>query len=112
VNPSGLAALIDAALQEEIRQTLEEARRDDKTESYVRDILESELDSGDPARKHVYEATSLNEFFIGEKGVTFVYHYYFSAPARFFEPSGQFFFDWKTLKPYIRPGGPFARFVR
>lgn len=112
VNSSGLAALIDAALQDEIRQTLEEARRDDKTESYVRDILESELDSGDPARKHAYEATSLDEFFIGEKGVTFVYHYYFSAPARFFEPAGQFFFDWETLKPYIKPGGPFARFVR
>jgi hypothetical protein len=112
VNPSGLAALIDAALQDEIRQTLEEARRDDKTESYVRDILESELDSSDPARKHAYEATSLDEFFIGEKGVTFVYHYSFSAPARYFEPSGQFFLDWKTLKPYIKPGGPFARFVR
>ncbi len=112
VNPAGLAVLIDGALQTEIRQTLEEARRDDKTESYVRDIFESELDSGDPTRKHAYEATSLNEFFVEEKGVTFVYHYYFSAPARHFEPSGQFFFEWKTLKPYIKPGGPFARFVR
>lgn len=112
VNPAGLAALIDGALQTEIRQTLEDARRDDKTESYVRDILESELDSNDPKRKHTYEATSLNEFFVEEKGVTFVYHYYFSAPGRHFEPAGHFFFDWKTLKPYIKPGGPFARFVR
>jgi hypothetical protein len=112
VNPTGLAMLIDGALQAEIRQTLEDARRDDNAESYVRDILENELDSSDPTRRHAYEATSLNEFFVEEKGVTFVYHYYFSAPGRYFEPSGQFFFDWKTLKPYITPGGPFARFAR
>lgn len=112
LNPSGLAALVDEALQAEIRQTLADARSDTQTAPEVRDILERELASDDPRLKHSYHAASLNRFIVGDKGVTFFYEYGFLAPGKPFEPTGQFFFDWKTLKPYIKPGGPFARFVR
>lgn len=112
VNPSGLAALIDAALQAEIRQTLADARRDVQTAPEVRDILERELGADDPKMKRAYDVAFLDRFIVDDKGVTFFFEYGFLAPGKPFEPAGRFFLDWKTVKPFVKPGGPFARFVR
>jgi hypothetical protein len=58
------------------------------------------------------EFKDLSGFFITEKGVTFLYDYKFSHRTEACEPEKEYFFSWAELKPYIKPGGLLARFVR
>ena len=52
------------------------------------------------------------DFTISEKGVTFLYDYGYPHVVQALEPSGEFFLSYAELKPFIRPDGLLARFVR
>jgi hypothetical protein len=54
----------------------------------------------------------LSGFFVSGKGVTFLYDYKFPHRTEACEPEKEYFFSWKELKPFIKPGGLLAQFVR
>ena len=51
-------------------------------------------------------------FPISDEGVTFYYDYGFPHVIQALAPDGQYFFKWAELKPFIKPDGLLARFVR
>lgn len=59
-----------------------------------------------------YRTNTLDEFFIDEKGVTFLFDYGFVHAVQALEPDGRYFFTWAEIKPLIKPNGLLGRFVR
>jgi hypothetical protein len=59
-----------------------------------------------------YQRLKLDDFSVGKNGVTFYHDYAFPHVALALQPSGEFKFTWKQLKPYIKPGGLLAHIVR
>jgi hypothetical protein len=69
----------------------------------------------DPAS--LFESTNftvadLNEFSVGDNGVSFIYDYGFPHVIQALQPGGSYFFTWTQLKPYIKPGGLLSRIAR
>lgn len=74
-----------------------------------------EHDGSDPAalfENADFTADDLDNFSVGEKGVTFIYDYGFPHVIQACQPSGNYFFTWNELKPYIKPGGLPTRLAR
>lgn len=59
-----------------------------------------------------YTANTLDEYYIDDKGVTFLFDYGFVHAVKALEPEGKYFFTWAELKPLIKRGGLLGRFVR
>ena len=55
---------------------------------------------------------NLNEFSVSDQGITFWYNYGFPHVIRALEPEGRYFFSWTDLRPFIKPNGLLAQFVR
>ncbi len=59
-----------------------------------------------------YTAKMLDEFYIDDKGVTFLFDYGFVHAVKALEPEGRYFFTWAEIKPLIKRDGLLGRFVR
>lgn len=59
-----------------------------------------------------YTRENLDDFSVSDKGITFRYDYEFPHVALALQPNGRFFFSWAQLKPFIKPDGLLARFIR
>lgn len=59
-----------------------------------------------------FTAESFDQFSISVKGVTIIYDAGFPHVIQAAQPDGQYFFTWAELKPFIKPDGLLARFVR
>jgi hypothetical protein len=102
-NLAGLAAKLKKMQQAEIKK----AREDYKKNPDAADFDGSPyLDEAD------FTSKNLEEFSVSDRGVTFIYEYGFPHVALALQPDGRFFLDWTELKPYIKPGGLLARFIR
>lgn len=103
VNLRDLAAMVRNAQRMEIKNSIEEIK---KEPDYQEPNPESLFTNAN------FTTTDLGEFSIGDKGVTFPYDYGFPHVILALQPDGQFFFTWAQLKPYIKRGGLLARFIR
>lgn len=59
-----------------------------------------------------FTAKDFGDFSVDGKGVTFYYDYGFPHAVEAFQPAGEFHFGWAELKPFVKPDGLLARFVR
>jgi hypothetical protein len=59
-----------------------------------------------------FDATKLDDFTIGDSGITFHYDFNFAHVVKAMEPSGRYFVGWRELKPYIDKQGPLGVFLR
>ena len=59
-----------------------------------------------------FKVENLDEFSVGDRGVTFIYDYGFPHVALALQPDGRYFFTWRQLRPYIKTGGLLHQFVR
>ncbi len=59
-----------------------------------------------------YNLNNLDDFSIGRRGLTFHYDYGFNFASRSLQPKGDFFFTYSQLKPFIKPDGLLAEFIR
>lgn len=59
-----------------------------------------------------FAAADIREFSIDASGITFIYDYGFPHVIKALEPDGRYRLAWSELKPFIKPGGLLARFVR
>lgn len=100
-----LANLVRAKFQTELKQILT-------------DLAESKSDAEDiRVAKEAQEAlefklSDIDDFSIGDKGVTFLYDAGYPHAIRAFEPEGRYFFSYAELKPFIRREGPLGQFVK
>jgi hypothetical protein len=53
----------------------------------------------------------LDNFSVGDKGVTFHFDYGFNFASLSLQPKGEFFFNWKQMKRFIRRDGLLAKFI-
>lgn len=99
----GLTALVRRSQKKEIAKAIVEIKKDP-------DYTEPDPESLFTGRN--FTAKDLNEFSVGEKGVTFMYDYGFPHVIQALQPDGNFFFTWTQLKPYIKPRGLLTRIAR
>lgn len=60
-----------------------------------------------------YDLNDLDDFSIGDKGLTFHYNYgTFPYVYKNLQPAGTYFISYKDLKPFIDPKGPLGVFVK
>lgn len=103
VNLTGLAAVLKKQMQDEIKESIEEIKK----EPDYKDFNYNEY-----FKDANFTTKNLDGFAVGEEGVTFNYEYGFPHIALALEPSGNFFLTWKEIKPYIKRGGVFQKFIR
>jgi hypothetical protein len=95
-----LAAMVDRELQGEIKRIENENKDSEEKEA---------VDGAYDDLK--FEATNLDEFSVGPKGITFLYYAGFPHVIKALEPKGRYFFSYLDLKPYIKRDGPLWQFV-
>ena len=100
-----LASLVSAKFQAELKQILT-------------DLAESKSDAEDiRVAKEAQEAlefklSDIDDFSIGDKGITFLYDAGYPHAIQAFEPEGRYFFTYAELKPFIKRDGPLGQFVK
>jgi hypothetical protein len=94
-----LAAMVDKKLQTEIQATIRDSGDDRET---ARDLL----------KDLKIKASDLNDFSVGDKGITFLYDAQFPHVVQALQPVGEYFVSYAELKPYIKRDGPLGIFVR
>jgi len=100
----GLLKMVESAKDKEVAQALIDIKKDPE----IGDVDPKELFS----ESANYQPLKLDDLSVSKIGVTFYHDYGFPHVALALQPSGEFRYTWKELKPYIKPGGLLARFVR
>jgi hypothetical protein len=83
----------------------------------LKDLAESKSDpEGIRIAKEAQEAlefklSDIDDFSIGDKGVTFLYDAGYPHAIQAFEPNGEYFFSYSELKSYIKRDGPLGQFI-
>jgi hypothetical protein len=102
-NLPGLAAMVRKAQKAEIAKGIEEIKKD------------PDAGESDPAELFAdanYTIADIRDMSVNAVGVTFYYDYGFPHVIQALQPDGEFKFTWTQLKPFVKPGGLLARFVR
>ncbi|HLN98270.1 MAG TPA: hypothetical protein VK208_07385 [Pyrinomonadaceae bacterium] len=105
--PAGLvplSILVNRKLQEELKEILEDLNESKSDPEDIRIAKEAQ----EPLE---FKVEHLNDFSVGDKGVTFLYDAGYPHVIKAFEPDGQYFFSYAELKPYIKPNGPLGQFL-
>lgn len=100
---AGLAAMVKKAQKKEIAKAIRDINKD------------PERGDTDPSELFVnadFKPEDLDWFAISDRGVTFSYDYGFPHVIQAWQPAGSFFFTWKQLKPFIKPGSLLSRIAR
>lgn len=99
-----LAAMVNQKLQAELRKILEEISASKGEAEDVRIAKEAQ----EPL---VFTTENVDEFSIGDKGVTFLYDAGYPHAIQAFAPNGQYFFTYSELKPFIKLEGLLGQFI-
>ena len=97
-NLSGLAKMAERIRKANVARSLREASDEDK--ETIRGQLHGE-----------FTTKNLDQFRVGDSGVTFVYDYDFIHAVKSLEPEGKLRFTWRQMKPFINQKGSLARFL-
>lgn len=98
-----LARFANKSLQARIKKEIAERRKESADEAATM----REMIAGTK-----FAAKNLEFFAVSDKGVSFYFDYGFPHVALALEPDRRFFFTFAQLKPFIKPGGLLAGFVR
>lgn len=100
-NTSGLLALVKKAKNKEVTQAIIDIKKDkENNEEHPEDLFKESAP---------YHPLKLDQFTVSDKGITFHHDYGFPHVIQALQPSGEFFFAWAQLKPYIKAGGLLSR---
>lgn len=99
----GLVGRLKEIQKEEIRQGIEEIKKDPDFSNENPADLFNEAD---------FTAENLEGFAVDEKGVTFTYDYGFPHVIQALQPEGKYFLSWTEIKPFIKNDGLLGGFVR
>ena len=99
-----LANLVDKKLQAELKKMLQElssAKSDPEDIGIAKEAHE-------PLK---FTVENLDEFSIGARGITFLYDAGYPHAIQAFAPTGEYFFSYSELKPFIKPDGLLGQFI-
>jgi hypothetical protein len=97
-----LSAMVDKKLQEENERTIKESTGDAALTEEDKEML----------RALKFEVANLDDFSIGDKGITFLFDAGFPHVIQALEPAGEYFFSYAELRPYIKPEGAVGLLAR
>jgi len=101
-----LRKMIDAKLQAEIKSIIADGQNNSSVS------IEDKAHLVDTFKDVRFELANLNEFSIGERGITFLYDAGFPHVIQALEPEGQYFLDYKTIASYIKSNSVLAVFSK
>ncbi len=92
-------------------------KQDAEVEKAIKEIRTHPEFAKDDDPRRLFEYTSLEEkdldnFAVDMAGVAFFYDYGFPNVIKALEPEGELRLTWDEIRPFLRPGGLLARFVR
>lgn len=99
-----LATLVNNRLQSELKQIRKENSGPKSDSEDSRIIKESQ-------EVLEFKIENLNEFSVGNRGITFLYDAGYPHAIKAFEPNGRYFFSYSELEPYIKRDGLLGQFV-
>jgi hypothetical protein len=102
-NLKGLIVIIKKIQQAEIKQGIEEIKKDAEYGSENTVELFKYAD---------FKVLNLESFSVDAAGVTFYYDYGFPRLIRAIQPAGNYFLSWAELKPYLKRRGLLGKFVK
>lgn len=102
-NLAALAAKGRKAQQAEIKKANADYKKNPETADYDASMYFDEAK---------FAIKELDDFAFSDKGVTFIYDYGFAHVVEALQPEGRYFFTWAEMKPFIKSGGLFGKFVR
>lgn len=107
-----LAAKVRKAQLAEIKQAVQEIKKDDSNERSDQEKLTDKEIKADFFANTNFKPENLDSFRVSDKGVTFLHDYGFNHATQAFQPPGTFFYSYSELKPFIKPNGLFGQFIR
>jgi len=99
-----LRTMLDGKLHAELKEILASLRDSKSDPEDVRIATEAQ----EPLS---YTTENLDDFEVGDRGLTFLYDAGYPHVIQAFEPNGRYFFSYSELKPFIKREGPLWQFV-
>ena len=99
---AGLAVLIKQKQKEEIEKSIKELKADPENK---------EIDPAELFENTDFKIDDLKEYAVDNETVTFIYDYGFPHVIEALQPEGRFTFKWTEIARFVKPGGPFAKFI-
>ncbi len=99
-----LARMANEKLRAEVAEQIRVVEQDG--ELTAKDSLKEELTGLTFGVKH------LDNFMVGDRGLTFLYDAGFPHVIQALEPDGRYFFTYAQLAPHVKRDGPLGRFVK
>lgn len=106
-----LAEMIDKKLDADKREVIRRIEKgefsdDGSTDAEGDEMIKEQLNN------LKFTGDSFDQFYIGDKGVTFLFDAGFPHVIQAAEPDGVYFFTWAELKPFIKSDGLLGQFIR
>jgi hypothetical protein len=102
------AGMVNSKLETEKKEIIESIRTD--KQSYTdEENRKSDMEMIEALK---FTPETFGEFTVSDKGVTILYDAGFPHVIQALQPDGSYFFTWAEVKPFIKPGGLLARFIR
>jgi hypothetical protein len=119
-NLRALSASLRKSIIREIKKyipTKTENKNEDSDWSWAIERLSANLErlnqqGSEDRYSNLNEDDILSGFSVAKEGVTFRYDYGFARAIRTLQPPGEFLYKWNELRPFIKKGGPFSRFLK
>jgi hypothetical protein len=101
---AALARLVDQKLKAEVKEQ-QQANEEDKSAD-----ADAKKSVADELNKLKFGVRNLDTFSVSDKGVTFLYDAGFPHVIQALAPTGNYFFSYAELRPYIKGNGPLGIF--
>lgn len=101
-----LAAMVDEKLQAESKKIITEAEARGDVTAEEKEGFRGMLNN------LKFEVSNLDEFQVGDQGVTFLYDAGFPHVVKALQPEGEYFFSYAELASHIKPGSLLANMVK
>ena len=97
-----LAALVKQKQKDEVERSIKELKADPENK---------EIDPAELFESSDFNIDDLKEYAVDNETVTFIYDYGFPHVIEALQPEGRFTFKWSEVERFVKPGGPFGKFV-
>lgn len=102
---NSLLDLVKGKFQAELTQILVDLRESRRDPDDIRVAKEAQ-------EALEFKPSDIDDFSVGDKGVTFLYDAGYPHVIQAFEPEGRYFFNYAELRSYIRRDGPLGQFIQ
>jgi len=99
---NNLATAVDKKLKAEVTEQLRANEEDKSADADAKSFVREELN-----KLHI-EMKNLDDFAVGDKGITFLFDAGFPHVIQALQPAGRYFFSYAEIRPYVKGDGPLS----